>query len=82
MKDNKINRRNFLHLSALAAFGMTVKSGAQEKHKGEKSETDPEKILNYKPEMRYRQFGKTDIYFSVLTNNTAQYLEVTTIFGM
>ncbi len=66
MTKKKINRRTFLRtqaLSALAMGGMVSALGRSKENK----EQPAEQILNYQPEMTYRQIGNSGIWLSLLS---------------
>jgi len=62
MSRQQIGRREFVRESALAVTGAAATGvlGAQSSH----AMSDPNRILNYNPKMRYRQLGKTGLTIS------------------
>jgi hypothetical protein len=66
MKEKKMNRRTFLRTQALSTLAMGGMVSALGRSK-EKKEQPAEKILNYQPEMTYRQIGNSGIWLSLLS---------------
>ncbi len=62
-----LSRRSFLRagFGVTAAGVKTVRAGSPVAFSG--AELDPTRILNYKPEMKYRQLGNTDLFLSVIS---------------
>ena len=65
-KKNGTSRRNFLRNSVLTTMSAGIVSTVRAEPKN-KEKKDTKNILNYNSEMRYRQLGNTDIYFSAIS---------------
>jgi predicted aldo/keto reductase-like oxidoreductase len=66
-EDLHINRRDFLKTGTFAAAAAGIRSDSLEISGKKKKESDKNKILNYNAGMKYRRFGKSDIFFSILS---------------
>lgn len=71
MNTNNISRRDFIHntslVSAATIAGALADGMAPSARAGEKKNVDAPKILNYHPNMGYRQLGKTGLVISEIS---------------
>ena len=66
-KKTNFTRREFLQKGTLTAMAAGFISNARADTINKDSKVDTKKILNYNPEMRYRQLGGTAIYLSAIS---------------
>lgn len=69
MDSKRVTRRQFMQESAIAAAGLVVGVGVTGSRNAEaagKAKVDTSKILNYNPNMEYRQLGKTNLMVSAV----------------
>ncbi len=62
----KMDRRTFIRGGTLATLMAGMAHGLPSSAQPADQAPDTKKILNYKPEMKYRRVGNTEMYFSVM----------------
>jgi aryl-alcohol dehydrogenase-like predicted oxidoreductase len=68
MKDNRMNRRQFVQTAAVVAAGTTIGAGVIEKAAGaEVAAPDPTRTRSYNQNMEYRQLGRTGLMVSAVS---------------
>ena len=68
MSNQKINRREFMHIAAASAAGAAgiLATTAKSVQAKDEQVTDSSRILNYNPDMEYRRLGSTDLMVSAV----------------
>ncbi|MGA2658525.1 MAG: hypothetical protein ABSH34_13565 [Verrucomicrobiota bacterium] len=68
MKENRMNRRQFVHTAAMAAAGTTIGAGVIEKAAGaEVAAPNPTRTRSYNENMEYRRLGRTGLMVSAVS---------------
>jgi aryl-alcohol dehydrogenase-like predicted oxidoreductase len=68
MKENRMNRRQFVHTAAIAAAGTTIGAPVIEKAaRAEVAALDPTRTRSYNENMEYRRLGRTGLMVSAVS---------------